>query len=294
MFSNLLIGVDGRDGGRDAIALATRIVDEGGKLTLAHVYQASAGGARLVEAAARAGGVVEKARLEADLAADVVFTRSPSVGRGLYELAEQIDADLIIVGSSRRSLHGRVLMTDHALEALNAAPCAVLIAPSGYRERSAPLRSIGVGYDGSPESEHALAAARVLASERGAKLSALEVVHVSAYPDPAHEQETSIDDLIDSAHDRIVALGDVEPHAVYGDPAEELGRFGTSLDLLIVGSRGFGPLGRLVHGSTSRRLMHFARCPLLVLARTSEEPAAAIGGGPGTVRTHSLTETPAG
>jgi hypothetical protein len=35
----------------------------------------------------------------------------------------------------------------------------------------------------------------------------------------------------------------------------------------VVGSRGYGPVGRLVHGSTSQRLARAAHCPLLVLTR---------------------------
>ena len=65
----------------------------------------------------------------------------------------------------------------------------------------------------------------------------------------------------------IAALGGVEPHAVYGQPAEELALYSASLDLLVVGARGYGPLGRLIHGSTSQQLAHTARCPLLVLTR---------------------------
>ncbi|MGA7705826.1 MAG: universal stress protein, partial [Solirubrobacteraceae bacterium] len=38
MFKNVLVGVDGRPTGRDAIALATRLLDPEGKLTLAHVH----------------------------------------------------------------------------------------------------------------------------------------------------------------------------------------------------------------------------------------------------------------
>jgi len=47
--------------------------------------------------------------------------------------------------------------------------------------------------------------------------------------------------------------------------------FSASVDLLVVGSRGYGPLGRLVHGSTSHRLARLARCPLLVLPRAAGE-----------------------
>ncbi len=84
--------------------------------------------------------------------------------------------------------------------------------------------------------------------------------------------------LVDDARDRLAALAGVEPHAVYGVPAEELALYSASLDLLIVGSRGYGPIGRLVHGSTSKHLARTARCPLLVLAHGADvaaEPDAA-------------------
>src|SRR3954453_11132818 len=48
-----------------------------------------------------------------------------------------------------------------------------------------------------------------------------------------------------------------------------LALYSSSLDLLIVGARGYGPVGRLIHGSTSQQLAHTARCPLLVLARVA-------------------------
>ena len=43
------------------------------------------------------------------------------------------------------------------------------------------MREIGVGYDGSPESEHALSVARKLAAESGAKTSAFEAVEIPSY-----------------------------------------------------------------------------------------------------------------
>ena len=63
----------------------------------------------------------------------------------------------------------------------------------------------------------------------------------------------------------------------YGGPREELVQAGKELDLLIVGSRGYGPIGRLFHGSVSRYLAGHATCPLLVLPRrtTAAENAAA-------------------
>jgi nucleotide-binding universal stress UspA family protein len=163
-----------------------------------------------------------------------------------------------------------VLIGDDTSAALNGAPCAVAIAPSNYAQRPGMTREIGVGYDGSPESEHALSVARTLAVAWAAKLSAFEAVSLPSFafvgPGAA---DNAPQGLVADALERIAGLGGVEPHAAYGQPAEELARYSASLDLLIVGARGYGPVGRLIHGSTSRQLARAARCPLLVLTRAA-------------------------
>lgn len=158
------------------------------------------------------------------------------------------------------------MVSDHTADALNGAFCAVAVAPAGYAERPVLLREIGVGYDGSPESEQALAVARGLATEPGAKVSAFEAVSL-LFGDGGNS--VTVQRLVEDARARVAALGGVESHAAFGDAAEELALYGASVDLLIVGSRGYGPIGRLVHGSTSRRLSRTARCPLLVLTRAA-------------------------
>ena len=204
---------------------------------------------------------------------------SRQVGRGLHELAEEIKSDLIVVGSSRRGLWRRVWQGDDMRAALNGAPCAVAIAPAGYAERPHALTEIGVGYDGLPESRFALEVARELAARHGARVSVFEAVSLEAgYVDARHPDQPALEEHVQQAYERLGKLEGVEPHAAYGDAAEELALFGASVDLLIVGSRGFGPLGRLIHGSTSAKLAKTARCPLMVLpraARTHGETAAA-------------------
>jgi nucleotide-binding universal stress UspA family protein len=274
MFSNVLVGVDERPGSRDAIALAKHLLADAGELTLAHVHQGDSR-TRVVNppfAAAereRSRELLEAARSEADIPAALVWTGSSSVGRGLHELAERHRADLLVVGSTTRGPIGRALVGDDTRDALNGAPCAVAVAPTAYAARPAVMGEIGVGYDGSPESEHALEVARQLASELGAKVSAFEAV---TRPYGGRGAREAIDQLVAKARERIGALGDIEPHAAYGDAAEELVLYGASVDLLIVGSRGYGPIGRLVHGSTSQRLARTARCPLLVLTRGALAP----------------------
>jgi hypothetical protein len=53
--------------------------------------------------------------------------------------------------------------------------------------------------------------------------------------------EDALESLVEDAGNQVAALGDVEAHAGYGQPAEELGIFSDSLDLLVVGSRSYGP-----------------------------------------------------
>src|SRR3954453_7495031 len=276
MFKHIIVGVDGREGGRDAVALARLLVAVGGKLTLtyvvardAHAYRGTSGAPAACDGE-RAEALLEAVRGETGVAADLRWYGSSSVGRGLHELCGVIGADLLVVGSTRRGLLGRVLLGDDTSAALNGAPCAIAIAPSNYSQQPGMMREIGVGYDGSPESEHALSVARTLAVAWKAKLSALEAVSLPSYaflgPGAA---DNAPERLVDDALERIAGLGGVEPHAAYGQPAEELALFSASLDLLIVGARGYGPVGRLVHGSTSQQLARTARCPLLVLTRAA-------------------------
>ena len=276
MFKQIVVGVDGREGGRDAVALATLLVAAGGELTLAHVVardaHADGDASPSYEApeAERAEALLETVREETGVEAHLRRYGSSSVGRGLHELCELTGADLVAVGSSRRGLLGRVLIGDDTSAALNGASCSIAIAPTNYSQQPGAMREIGVGYDGSSESEHALSVARMLAGASGAKLSAFEAVSL---PSEAFFGPGAVDNdpqrLIEDARSRIAALGDVEPRAAYGQPAEELALYSASLDLLIVGSRGYGPIGRLIHGSTSQQLAHSARCPLLVLTRTA-------------------------
>jgi nucleotide-binding universal stress UspA family protein len=288
MFRNVLVGVSDREGGRDTIALAQVLVARGGELTLAHVSCDEPAGphpwkdGEVNGERERGRELLERVASEAGAKADVRCHHAKSVGRGLHEVAEMVEADLVVVGSSRRGLLGRAALGPDAREALNGAPCALAIAPAGYGlEPPALLREIGVGYDGSPESEHALGVARGLAADLGSKLSAFQAVSIPAYiylGAPARVEASAINRVVAIARDRIAAHGGVEPHAAYGDAVEELTLYSASLDLLVVGSRSYGPLGRLVHGSTAQQLADTARCPLLVLTRGARE--ASIPAGP--------------
>jgi nucleotide-binding universal stress UspA family protein len=279
MFENVIVGVDGRPTGRDAIELARRLVSPAGKLMLANVITDELSPVHaitpgLMGEREASHELLQRERAEADLDADVelVSFLALSPGRGLHDLAEERGADLLVVGSCGRGVLGRAMLGDDTRAALNGAPCAVAITARGYAEHPLPLASIGVGYDGSPESEAALAAARGVAAQQRAKLIALEVVSIPTYSftglTPPALGDT-IEALVKDARERLRTLEDVEGHAVYGLPGEALAEFSGDVNLLVVGSRNYGPLRRLVVGSTSDYLERHARCSLLALPRVA-------------------------
>jgi nucleotide-binding universal stress UspA family protein len=277
MFTNVVVGVEGRQGGRDAIALAQQLSAPDGQITLAHIHGGNAF-LRPGAALAFAGGRQRSEKLlavEADAsAADVHLTSfaASSVGRGLHDVAERTRADLIVVGSCHRATLGRAFLGENTSRALNGARCAVAIAPGGYATRADGLSTIGVGYDGSPEGERALAAARELAARLGSTIKALAVISLQNIPygEPIHDNwPEAAKQLVDAERGRLNGFGDIVGDATYGEPSDELATFSEKLDLLIVGSRSYGPVGRLMNGSTSNYLAQRARCALLVLPRSA-------------------------
>jgi nucleotide-binding universal stress UspA family protein len=319
LFGSVIVGADGRAGGRDAIALARMLIASTGHLTLAHVHsgeslqsiavpvapeaaRAAVGDAATTSAAGSApapGGredsqrLLEGERSKAELDAELVSVGASSVGRGLHKLAEDKHADLLVVGSSHRGFLGRVFVGDDTRDSLNGAPCAIAVAPLGYAQELAGIKTVGVGYDGSGESEAALALARALASEHGARVRAIRVVQIlsSAYAGfGGVAWGDALETVLSDSKQEMAALAGVEGEATLGVAGEELSAFSEHVSLLIVGSRGYGPVRALMLGSTSQYLAGHARCPLLVIPRTSrnasgEAPPDAAGADGATAST---------
>jgi nucleotide-binding universal stress UspA family protein len=283
VFENVLVGVEGRSYGRDAVALAAQLKAPAGKLTLVHVrgselraLQAVNPGSVQAEREASLE-LLERERADTQVEVELVSVVASSPGAGLHRQAEELGADLLVVGSCSHSTLGRVMLGDDTRAALNGAPCAVAVATRGYGAHPTPVARLGVAYNDSPESRHALAVAEQLAAATRATVSALEVVSIPSYAFGGVMSPTmgdTIDVMLAEANERMGKLPGVEGHAVYGLPGEELAAFGKDVDLLVVGSRGYGPVKRLVLGSTADFLERHARCSLLVLPRLAENAPA--------------------
>jgi nucleotide-binding universal stress UspA family protein len=276
MFKNVVVGIRDAETGPDAIALAGQLTSSGGGLTLVHVREvgdspaADSGTMRAASLrrhwVARLAGLAEACSIDATVAC--VEAHSPR--RGLHEFAAARNADLLVVRATGRDEVERDLVADDARLVLEAAPCAVAVAPRGYRAGAGPIRRIGVGYDGSAESRQALSLGRTLAGERDAELAAFEVVSTPVYVHDSWEMRDEIDRSVTRARERITALGGLEAEAGFGDRVDELTRFAESVDLLILGAHRYTLPDRLLERSTAQLLADRTPSPLLVLAAPSE------------------------
>ena len=210
---------------------------------------------------------------------DAVVLASSSPARALHELSSDPSTVMVVVGSTTRGAFRRVLPGNIAHELLSGAACPVAIAPHGYEEQdTGPLSAVGVAFDGSDEARQALTGARGLARRAGATLHIISVVEPLAFgavPVAAMEPGTSagqlLEDELRAVHDTAVGQSRdlVETRSVIerGEPAAVLLEQSRHVDLLVAGSRGYGPLGAVLLGSTTRELMHGAACPMLLVPR---------------------------
>ena len=127
-----------------------------------------------------------------------------------------------------------------------------------------------LAYDGYEHSRHALEEAAKIAATEDSTITVDSVVPPSARGSksgghmglPPHAEED-----VRKANDILSERGIVaETKVRNGDPAEELIAEASEghYDIAVAGSRGLGPVGQLVHGSVSRKLVKRMPCPLIV------------------------------
>ncbi|MBK5233122.1 MAG: universal stress protein [Thermoleophilia bacterium] len=201
-----------------------------------------------------------------------------SVPAGLTGVAEQVGADAMVIGSSHRGPIGRVFMGDAGARLAAGAPCVVIVTPRGWHPDEPPaIRKIGIAFDATPESDAALAYGSSLARTLKASVQLAGVIPAVrtpgriAHTDRGYQQvlESDMQKLLDEATAR-TQLDDVEALVKTGNPADELVRMSIELDLLVLGSRGYGPVRRVLLGGTAVRVMRSSGCPVAVVPRPGE------------------------
>jgi nucleotide-binding universal stress UspA family protein len=205
-----------------------------------------------------------------------------SVARALHQTVTSKHQDLLVMGSSRHAAEGRVRIGKRTRQLLCHFECALAVAPRGLRAQpDLVLKRIGVGYDGSSESAAALAWAGAIAAGAGAELRVRCVVDdrmptvgwgdvwigdiMRDWVTVVSEEKESLRDAARAAA-RLTGL-EVQPEAVSGRPADALLDLSGEVDMIVIGSRRWGPVKRVLLGSTGEALMHDAACAVVAVPR---------------------------
>lgn len=142
---------------------------------------------------------------------------------------------------------------------------------------SVPEVGILVGVDGSPESHAAL---RFAAQEAALRRRPVTLMHVvapivvtwpieSVVTDFYQWQEDNAADVLRRSQETIESIGDAEIDVQISlrrdGVVTELADAARQADMLVLGSRGLGPVGGVALGSVSRTMLQHAECPVVIV-----------------------------
>ncbi len=283
----VLVGIDGSPAALEALALGTALcVLSGSSLVLVAVYGYEARGVDVpsVPWPSRQAAAAWLEQAEEQFG-DAIPSRSVSISattaaRGLIEAAELEDAAVIVLGSCHRGPIGRVLAGSTARRVVHGAPCAIAVVPHAWRLRpdSEPV-TIGAAITDSPESREALTVAARLAEPAHARLKVLHVVHLLPAAHPYFGATgTSYLEWVKGEHrygeriarevvDAVLPDQDVDLEILSGDSVQTLAEASAALDVLVLGSRRYGPVRSTIMGSVSLPMIEQARCAILIVPR---------------------------
>lgn len=286
--THILVGFVDTPGGHDALALGVALADlhPSADLTVAAVRDAFG------TAEARAGGGAhgyDHERAELDLVAArqaystrprTSFTtcRGASPSDGLRRLGDELHATTIVVGTSHRHGAARLAAGSTTEDTLHGARAAIAVAPAGFADRQhTGLEVIGIAYNGSPEAQRALSHAAAIATAADAQLRIFGVVEQNSVwyggylgPVTGLDLRDYVAEQLHGAAQRVGGTIAVSTQVLQGDATKELATAGAGCDLLVLGSRSYGPVRRALLGSVSTRLVRAPPCALLIIPRTTE------------------------
>lgn len=285
VFRHIAVGSDGGAQGRDAVALGAAIAsDTGARLSLVGVFPPAflpvEGVSDRRTMRAQVARSLRRQRDELAPDASVHTVADMSVARALGHFAERRHADLLVVGSSHSAEPGQARIGRSGRQLIYHAPFALGIAVRGFHEHEPRLDAVGVGYDDGPEARAALVVAGDLAAAAQATLRVRRVVEDRvpvfsgeawiALADWSHDdmwQRERRDALVaaEAATSGLPVRAEVS--ATVGDPGYEMRAFSSEVDLIVVGSRRWGPLARLVTGGVGETLVAGAACSILIVPR---------------------------
>lgn len=205
-----------------------------------------------------------------------------SVPGEIVRLAQELPADLLVMGTHGRSGFERLMLGSVTEKLLRKAPCPVLTVPAralSVAPVNALFSRVLCAVDFSPASLHALALAQSIAGEAAARLCVMHVLEpvsvfepvVAVGPDDLPAVSADLRREVRHRLEGLVggdarAFTDVAEVVVAGKPYREILRAAAEQrsDLIVIGAHG-GRRGLPAFGSTTAHVVREAQCPVLTV-----------------------------
>jgi nucleotide-binding universal stress UspA family protein len=277
MFRSMIVGFDGTDTGHDGMALSMGLAKAfGSRVLVAYIYDqelAATSREAAAELVEHADEILAGAREGKSQVLDVGFRALPasSPAHGLHDLAVSDQADLIVLGSRRLGPRTRAALGSVSENVMRAAPCAVAVAPPGYRNDGGFVpQSIGVGWIPTGDGDHALEVACGIARATGGSVELMTTTSaIRGLEDLTERARRAAAEVVA----RLSAGVPVVVNAQVAKAPEVLIERSDEMDLIVLGSRGYGPPRTMLLGSTSSCVVPEAHCPTMILATRSDTAA---------------------
>lgn len=204
-----------------------------------------------------------------------------SAGRAadtILSVAQQCEADLIVVGSRGHGTLETMLLGSVSSEVIDHAHVPVLVA------RGRAIERVVLAWDGSEPAERAVLPLTQWGLFADARVDVLSVadaeppwwvragfiseeVAAEAYHEAAEASRRQHEVLAEQVAERLQAAGlEAVPTSREGDPAETIVAFAVAhgIDLIVLGTHGRTSVRRLLLGSVARNVTVHAPCSVLV------------------------------
>jgi nucleotide-binding universal stress UspA family protein len=195
----------------------------------------------------------------------------------IHKLALETGADLVVMGTHGRSGLKRLVLGSVTEALLNRPPAPVLTVNRNLRHRKGLFRTVVCATDVSEWSAGTVAVALAFADEGAKRLMVLNVIEHPAESSGGTLERAALVALRDLIPDGARSSYPIDERVAYGEPDREILSVAgeEAADLVVMGTRGGGALGH-VFGSTVRRVVRDATCPVLVVPARHVWPATSL------------------
>lgn len=281
----IVVGVGNEDGAVETLHWAVRLLGRGCEVLLVHVLPGAPGADERAAAHTR----LEKIAKSLDVRSAAVEVGEGRVSAHLADAAQRFRAHLVVVGQPRERPLLDSLQADPVAELFHRSPVPVLV---GRADATAPVRRVTAAVDESELREAVFVGTRLVRAHTRAEVAVAYVLDGLPYRRVREAAwmslrgEDAMTEFTREVHRGLRRNGlpwsGEETFVSEGARADRIVEAAerTRADLLVMGSRGPGPLRRLFASSSAVAAARHARCPVLVVSDHQWQAVRQLRTGP--------------